>query len=71
MVDSFTFLKWANPQRIRKNTEKYLERLLGFASEIVKDREKQSGKVKKRKDFLDTLDEKDDIKVEEGNLRRN
>ncbi|KAL0347117.1 UNVERIFIED_CONTAM: Iridoid oxidase [Sesamum calycinum] len=67
MADCFPFLKWADPQRVRKNTEKYLERLMGFATEIVKERiqEKQSGKVKERNDLLDALlDEEDDVKAE-------
>ncbi|KAK4419313.1 Iridoid oxidase [Sesamum alatum] len=66
-ADCFPFLKWADPQRIRMNTEKYLGRLLGFAGEIVKERiqEKQSGKMKERNDFLDALlDEEDDVKAE-------
>ncbi|KAK6126355.1 hypothetical protein DH2020_039927 [Rehmannia glutinosa] len=51
------FLKWFDPQRIRRNSEKYLERLLEIAGGIVKDRikEKQSGVEKKTHDFLDAL----------------
>ncbi|KAL0338562.1 UNVERIFIED_CONTAM: Iridoid oxidase [Sesamum angustifolium] len=67
MADCFPFLKWADPQRVRKNTEKYLERLMGFATEIVKERiqEKQPGKVKERNDLLDALlDDEDDVKAE-------
>ncbi|KAI3473318.1 hypothetical protein Pfo_030609 [Paulownia fortunei] len=68
LADFFPFLKWLDPQRIRRNTEKYLERLIGFASGIVKERiqEKQSGKEKKiNHDFLDALlDDEGDVNAE-------
>ncbi|KAL0380446.1 UNVERIFIED_CONTAM: hypothetical protein Sangu_0108900 [Sesamum angustifolium] len=51
---SFTFLGWVDPQRIRKNTEKYLERLQEFAFEIVKreDLREAVGESKVNKGFL-------------------
>ncbi|KAK6126279.1 hypothetical protein DH2020_039984 [Rehmannia glutinosa] len=57
LADFLPFLKWFDPQRIRRNSEKYLERLLEIAGGIVKDRikEKQSGVEKKTHDFLDAL----------------
>ncbi|KAK6147118.1 hypothetical protein DH2020_018030 [Rehmannia glutinosa] len=57
VADFFPFLKWMDPQGIKRNTATYLERLLGFASEIVKERieERELGKEKKTNDFLDAL----------------
>ncbi|KAL3642653.1 hypothetical protein CASFOL_013468 [Castilleja foliolosa] len=57
VADFFPVLKWMDPQGIKKNTGKYLERLIGFTSEIVKERivEKESGVVRERDDFLDVL----------------
>lgn len=57
VADYFPFLKRFDPQRIKRNSGKYLERLLEIASGIVKERieEKQSGKEKKTHDFLDAL----------------
>ncbi|KAK6140101.1 hypothetical protein DH2020_026099 [Rehmannia glutinosa] len=57
LSDFFPFLRWMDPQRIRSNTGTALERLLGFIAGIVKERieEKELGKEKKTKDFLDTL----------------
>ncbi|GFP94438.1 cytochrome p450 76a2 [Phtheirospermum japonicum] len=57
VADFFPFLKWVDPQGIRKNTAKYLGKLIGFASEIVKERieRKGSGMEKERDDFLDAL----------------
>ncbi|KAG8374165.1 hypothetical protein BUALT_Bualt11G0102500 [Buddleja alternifolia] len=64
VADFVPFLKRVDPQRIRKNTEKYLGGLMEIASGIVKERirEKQSGIEKKTRDFLDALldDEGDD-----------
>ncbi|KAK4478070.1 hypothetical protein RD792_017335 [Penstemon davidsonii] len=57
LVDSFPFLKWIDPQGIRRNTEKYLGRLMNIIQGFVKERiqEKLSGKEKKTNDFLDAL----------------
>ncbi|KAL8036304.1 hypothetical protein ABFS82_12G147100 [Erythranthe guttata] len=64
IADFLPFLKWVDPQKIRRNSEKYLKRLLEIASEIVNERieEKKSGKEKETHDFLDALldDEGDD-----------
>ncbi|KAL0333434.1 UNVERIFIED_CONTAM: Iridoid oxidase [Sesamum angustifolium] len=53
IADFLPFLKWFDPQGIRRNSEKYLERLLEIASGIVKERirEKQSGNEKKHMIF--------------------
>ncbi|CAA0830383.1 cytochrome P450- family 76- subfamily G-polypeptide 1 [Striga hermonthica] len=57
VVDCFPFLKWLDPQGIRRNTGKYLERWIRFASGIVSDRirERESGVGMKKNDFLDAL----------------
>ncbi|KAL3642654.1 hypothetical protein CASFOL_013469 [Castilleja foliolosa] len=58
VADFFPLLKWMDPQGIKKNTTKYLEKLIRFSSEIVKERiaEKESGMViRERDDFLDAL----------------
>ncbi|KAK6140017.1 hypothetical protein DH2020_026233 [Rehmannia glutinosa] len=63
LSDLFPLLRWMDPQRIRRNTGAALERLLGFAAGIVKDRieENELGKEKKTKDFLDTLLEEGEV----------
>ncbi|CAA0830374.1 cytochrome P450- family 76- subfamily G-polypeptide 1 [Striga hermonthica] len=45
VADCFPFLRWLDPQGIRRNTGKYFERLIRFASGIVSDRirERESG----------------------------
>ncbi|KAK4481810.1 hypothetical protein RD792_012721 [Penstemon davidsonii] len=57
LVDSFPFLKWIDPQGIRRNAEKYLGQLMNIIEGFVKERiqEKLSGKEKKTNDFLDAL----------------
>ncbi|GER54261.1 cytochrome P450 [Striga asiatica] len=68
MADFFPFLKWMDPQGIRRNTAKYLGRLIAFASGIVEDRirERESGLRKERKDLLDAL--LDEGEVDEDGL---
>ncbi|KAL6559255.1 hypothetical protein OROHE_006624 [Orobanche hederae] len=57
LADFFPFLKWIDPQGIRRNTAKYLDRLIGFASGIVRERirQRELGMEKERNDFLDAL----------------
>lgn len=57
VVDTFGFLKWLDPQGIRRNTEKHLKELLNLVSGFVKERiqEKQLGREKETRDFLDAL----------------
>ncbi|KAL3841105.1 hypothetical protein ACJIZ3_025696 [Penstemon smallii] len=61
LVDTFPFLKRVDPQGIRRNTEKYLSKLINMVSVVVKERirEKLSGKVNEARDFLDALLEHD------------
>nr|QNC49775.1 cytochrome P450 76A112 [Leucophyllum frutescens] len=65
LADFVPVLKWFDPQGIRRNSKKYLERLMDIAAGIVKERikEKQSRVVKQTHDFLDALldDEGDDL----------
>ncbi|KAL0336970.1 UNVERIFIED_CONTAM: Iridoid oxidase [Sesamum calycinum] len=57
LSDTFGFLKWVDPQGIRRNTEKYLGQLLNLSSGFVKERiqERQLGRKQESKDFLDAL----------------
>lgn len=57
LADSFPFLKRFDPQGIRKNTEKYLGKLVDIASGFVKERiqERISRKDDDRRDFLGAL----------------
>ncbi|KAL8509338.1 hypothetical protein ACS0TY_016516 [Phlomoides rotata] len=57
VVDSFGFLKWLDPQGIRRNTERHLQELLNLISGFVKERvqEKEQGRKTESKDFLDAL----------------
>ncbi|KAK4481804.1 hypothetical protein RD792_012715 [Penstemon davidsonii] len=57
LVDSFPFLKWVDPQGIRRNTQEYLSKLINIVDGFVKERvhEKLLGKEKEPKDLLDAL----------------
>ncbi|KAJ0088075.1 hypothetical protein Patl1_32341 [Pistacia atlantica] len=56
IADFFPFLRWLDPQGLRRNAERDLGKALEIASRFVKERveEKKRGN-EKRKDFLDVL----------------
>ncbi|KAF5196289.1 Cytochrome p450, partial [Thalictrum thalictroides] len=55
--DFYPFLKWFDPQRIRKNSERALAHPLNFATGFVKERllARQNGQINEKKDFLDVM----------------
>lgn len=55
--DAFEFLKWLDPQGIKRHTKRYLEQLLNLVSVFVKERikEKNSQQGIEKRDFLDAL----------------
>lgn len=57
VVDAFEYLKWLDPQGIRRRTKKHLEELLNLVSVFVKERiqEKKLQKGNETRDFLDAL----------------
>lgn len=57
LVDAFQYLKWLDPQGIRRRTKKHLEQLLSLVSVFVKERiqEKNLQKGNEKGDFLDAL----------------
>lgn len=57
VVDSWGFLKWFDPQGIRRNTGRPLQELLNLVSVFVKERirEKKEGRKRETTDFLDAL----------------
>ncbi|KAL8509337.1 hypothetical protein ACS0TY_016515 [Phlomoides rotata] len=58
LVDSFGFLKWLDPQGIRRNTGRHLQELLNLVSVFVKERiqeKKKQGSKTETSDFLDAL----------------
>ncbi|KAK4432519.1 Iridoid oxidase [Sesamum alatum] len=61
LADTFGFLKWVDPQGIKRHTERYLGQLLNLVSGFVKERieERQHGRKQESRDFLDALLEYD------------
>ncbi|KAF5197582.1 Cytochrome p450 [Thalictrum thalictroides] len=57
VADYFPFLKWLDPQRIRKKNDEAFGQVLSIVAGFLKERidDQKSGEQKKRKDFLDTL----------------
>ncbi|XP_057785736.1 iridoid oxidase-like [Salvia miltiorrhiza] len=57
VVDAFEFLKWLDPQGIRRRTKTHLEQLLKMVSVVVKERiqERNLQKGNGTRDFLDAL----------------
>ncbi|KAL8509335.1 hypothetical protein ACS0TY_016513 [Phlomoides rotata] len=58
LVDSFGFLKWLDPQGIRRNTGRHMQELLNLVSVFVKERiqeKKKQGIKMETSDFLDAL----------------
>ncbi|KAL1566042.1 iridoid oxidase-like [Salvia divinorum] len=57
VVDAFEFLKWLDPQGIRRHTRMYLEQLLKIVSVFVQERiqERNLQKGNNTRDFLDAL----------------
>lgn len=57
VVDAFEFLKWLDPQGIRRHTKRHLKQLLKIVSVFVKERiqERNLRKKNDRRDFLDAL----------------
>ncbi|KAF5182066.1 Cytochrome p450 [Thalictrum thalictroides] len=55
--DFFPFLKWLDPQRVRKKMEDAVGQGIDIVTGFIKERieEQNSGEQKKRKDFLDIL----------------
>ncbi|KAF5179019.1 Cytochrome p450 [Thalictrum thalictroides] len=55
--DFYPFLKWFDPQRIRKNAERAMAHPLNFATGFVKERllARQNGQINEKKDFLDVM----------------
>ncbi|PIA38484.1 hypothetical protein AQUCO_02800294v1 [Aquilegia coerulea] len=55
--DFYPFLKWLDPQRIRKNAERAMAHPLNFATGFVKERllARQNGQINEKKDFLDVM----------------
>ncbi|KAA8516658.1 hypothetical protein F0562_016836 [Nyssa sinensis] len=57
VADYFPFLKWIDPLGIKRNMEKDMRQAMKIAARFVEERvqEKQSGREKVKKDFLDVL----------------
>ncbi|KAG8374167.1 hypothetical protein BUALT_Bualt11G0102700 [Buddleja alternifolia] len=55
IVDVFGFLRWIDPQGIRRNTEKHLGILLSLVAGFVKERIEERKLGKESRDFLDAL----------------
>ncbi|XP_052175560.1 iridoid oxidase-like [Diospyros lotus] len=62
LADYLSFLKWLDPQGIKKNMERDMGRAMKIISEFVNERvkQKQSGTEKATRDFLDVLLEHDE-----------
>ncbi|KAF6146791.1 hypothetical protein GIB67_007505, partial [Kingdonia uniflora] len=76
VADFFPILKWLDPQRLRKNMERDMRRVMHIVSGFIEERiqDKQAGEEKKRKDLLDILlefeghGEEEPAKISEKNL---
>ncbi|PIA38272.1 hypothetical protein AQUCO_02800150v1 [Aquilegia coerulea] len=57
VADFFPFLRWLDPQGVKKNIERAIVHPLNFATGFVKERilQRQSGHITSRKDFLDVM----------------
>ncbi|PIA38467.1 hypothetical protein AQUCO_02800289v1 [Aquilegia coerulea] len=57
VADYFPWLRWLDPQGMKKKMKQLMRRMIGFSSALVKERilDRKNGKRNEKKDFLDVM----------------
>ncbi|KAF5189714.1 Cytochrome p450 [Thalictrum thalictroides] len=57
VADFFPWLRWLDPQRVKKKMKPIMRRIISFSSSLVKERilDRENGKRNEKKDFLDVM----------------